>query len=192
MTAARDTNGLRTAVDIHGYAIVSQDDRIADASGVTPEALRNEADWAYFQAELDRAAVTVLGRLGHAANPNPKGRLRLVLSASAAGLERRADGWWWNPERVPWAEAIARVLPAGGRVAVPGGRRVFDLFLGIGYDAFHLSRAESVRIGAGTALFSACDAGESAEAVLARHGLAPGQRRVIDPAGPVTLTVWRR
>ena len=182
----------RPQVEIHGYAIVSRDDRFADASGATPEALRNEADWAYFQAELDRAAVTVLGRLGHEANPNTKGRLRLILSASAEGLARRPDGWWWNPARVPWREAIATVLPVGGRVAVPGGRRVFDLFLGIGYDAFHLTRAESVRLGEGVALFSACEAGERAEAVLARSGLRPGERRVIDPAGPVSLTVWRR
>ena len=182
----------RTPVEIHGYAIVSLDDRIADASGATPETLRNDADWAYFQAELDRAAVTVLGRLGHEANPNAKGRLRLVLSSESAGLERRPDAWWWDPAKVPWEEAATVVLPEGGRVAVPGGRRVFDLFLALGYDAFHLSRAEGVRLGSGIALFSACETGESADSVLARHGLAPGRRRVIDPAGPVSLRVWRR
>jgi hypothetical protein len=181
-----------SSVEIHGYAIVSQDDRIADAAGETPRALRNEADWAYFQSELDRAALTVLGRLGHGANQNPKGRPRLVLSSAAAGLERRADAWWWNPARLPWEETAATVLPAGGRVAVPGGRRVFDLFLALGYDAFHLTRAESVRVGEGIPLFSACETGRSAEAVLARHGLEPSERRVIDPAGPVSLTVWRR
>jgi hypothetical protein len=180
------------AVEIHGYAIVSQDDRIADAGGTTPDALRNEADWAYFQAELDRASLTVLGRLGHEANPNAKARPRLVLSSSAAGLERRPDGWWWNPALVSWREAIAAVLPSGGRVAVPGGRRVFDLFLALGYDAFHLTRAEAVRVGEGVALFSDCDRGERAEAVLSRHGLVPGERQVIDPDGPVSLTVWRR
>src|SRR4051812_36675988 len=50
-------------VEIHGYAIVSDNDCIADASGQTPDMLRNEADWAYFQAELNRSTVTVLGRL---------------------------------------------------------------------------------------------------------------------------------
>src|ERR687898_312775 len=79
-------------VEIHGYAIVSDNDCIADASGHTPEVLRNEADWAYFQAELNKSAVTVLGRLGHEANANPKGRLRLILSSSSLGLERRAPG----------------------------------------------------------------------------------------------------
>ena len=48
------------SVEIHGYAIVSDDDRIADARGVMPRALLNDADWAYFQAELDRADLVVL------------------------------------------------------------------------------------------------------------------------------------
>jgi hypothetical protein len=179
-----------TKVEIHGYAIVSDDDRIADADGRMPEVLRNDADWAYFQAGLDRSAVTVLGRHGHESNPNPRGRLRMVVSSSSSGLERRSDGWWWNPQALPWQEAIAHVLPQGGEVAVPGGRRVFDLFLGIGYDAFHLARAEGARIPGGVALFSPCDQGLTAEAVLARSGMAPGQRQVLDPAAPVSLTVW--
>jgi hypothetical protein len=180
------------AIEVHGYAIVSDDDRIADASGAMPDVLRNDADWAYFQAELDRSALTVLGRLGHEANPNLKNRLRLVLSSSADGLERRPDGWWWNPAALPWKEVIAAVLPEGGRVAVPGGRRVFDLFLTLGFDAFHLTRAEGARVPGGVGLFSGCESGETAEAMLARHGLEPGEGRVIDPAGPVRLTLWRR
>jgi hypothetical protein len=178
-------------VEIHGYAIVSDNDCIADASGRTPESLRNDADWAYFQAELNRSAVTVLGRLGHEANPNPKGRLRVILSSSSTGLERRPDGWWWNPQALPWEQAIRTVLPEGGRVAVPGGRRVFDLFLAIGYDAFHLTRAEGTFIPEGVPLFSACREERPAEAILSGEGLRPEPRRVLDPAGPVTLTIWR-
>jgi hypothetical protein len=180
------------AIQIHGYAIVSDDDRIADAEGLTPAALRNDADWAYFQAELDRAALTVLGRLGHEANANRKNRLRIVLSTSVRDLERRPDGWWWNPGGMPWEEAIRAVLPAGGRVAVPGGRRVFDQFLAIGYETFHLTRAEGVRVPGGVPLFSACRTGAIVEDVLLRNGLTPAERRVIDPVGPVTLTLWRR
>jgi hypothetical protein len=179
-------------VDIHGYAIVSDNDRIADAAGLTPDVLRNEADWAYFQAELNKSDVTVLGRLGHEANPNPRKRLRMILSSSSAGLEQRVDGWWWNPQALSWSEAIRAVLPGGGRVAVPGGRRVFDLFLGIGYGAFHLTRAEGIFIPNGVAVFSKCDEGRSAEAVLSESGLKPDARQILDPAGPVSLTVWRR
>ena len=120
--------------EFHGHAIVSGDDRIADRDGVTPAALRNEKDWARFQAALDRAVLTVLGRLGHEANPNVKGRNRLVLSSSARGIERRADAFWWNPAEVMLDDALAEAAPAGGIVAVPGGRRVFDLFLhGVGF-----------------------------------------------------------
>lgn len=178
-------------VEIHGYAIVSDNDCIADASGHTPDVLRNEADWAYFQAELNKSAVTVLGRLGHEANPNPKGRLRMVLSSSSTGLERRMDGWWWNPGKLPWAEAIRTVLPEGGRVAVPGGRQVFDLFLAIGYDAFHLTRAEGTFVPNGVPVFSACGDGVAAEAILSVHGLRPDPRQVLDQKGPVSLTIWR-
>lgn len=178
-------------IEIHGYAIVSDDDRIADAQGRMPDVLRNDADWAYFQKELDKSAVTVLGRLGHESNPNPRGRLRIVVSSSSSGLEKREDGWWWNPQATMWHEAIGRILPGGGRVAVPGGKRVFDLFLDIGYDAFHLTRAEGVTVPGGVALFSACDEGLIAEAILARSGLKPGTREILDPKVPVSLTLWR-
>jgi len=179
------------AVEIHGYAIVSDDDRIADAHGDMPGVLRNDADWAYFQSELDRCALVVLGRLGHEANPNSKQRLRLVVSSSSSGLEQRKDGWWWNPDGLSWSRAIASVLPQGGRVAVPGGRLVFDLFLKIGYDAFHLSRAHGAQLPGGVPLFSGCLQNRSAEAVLSEGGMRAGPRRILDPSGPVSLTVWQ-
>ncbi|MBF9197875.1 hypothetical protein [Microvirga terrestris] len=178
-------------VEIHGYAIVSDNDCIADASGRTPEVLHNEADWAYFQAELNKSALTVLGRLGHEANANPRGRLRMIVSSSSSGLERRADGWWWDPGKLPWDDAIRTVLPEGGRVAVPGGRQVFDLFIRIGYDAFHLARAEGTYVPDGVPVFSGCQFGRSAATILSEGGLAPGEHRVLDPAGRVTLAIWR-
>jgi hypothetical protein len=179
------------AVEIHGYAIVSDDDRIADADGRMPDVLRNDADWAYFQSELDRCSVVVLGRLGHEANPNPRQRLRLVVSSSSSGLERRNDGWWWNPAVLPWSEAIRLVAPQGGRIAVPGGRLVFDLFLKIGYTEFHLSRAGRTQFPDGVPVFSGCLRGQSAETVLAESGMRAAPHRILDPAGPVTLTVWQ-
>jgi hypothetical protein len=174
----------------HGHAIVSADDRIADASGRTPPSLRVEADWVRFQAALDRAAVTVLGRLGHEANPNLRGRNRLVLSSSARGVERRGDAWWWNPAEASLADALAAAAPAGGIVAVPGGRRVFDLFLDIGYDEFHFARAKDVFLPGGVPLFSGVSEGVAADLVLARHGLLPDAPLVLDPG--VSLTLWRK
>jgi hypothetical protein len=180
------------AYAIEGHAIVSADDRIADASGVTPPELRNQADWARFQAALDRAAVTVLGRLGHEANPNLKNRNRLVLSSTAGGIERRNGAWWWNPARASFAEALADAAPAGGIVAVPGGRRVFDLFLDIGFDAFHLARASRVVLPDGVPVFSAVRSGDRAGTILAAHGLRPGPVETLDEAASVTVTVWSR
>ncbi len=179
-------------IEIHGYAILSDDDRIAGPDGRTPPSLRNEADWDYFQRELDRADLVALGRLAHEANPNVKGRRRLALSRSSSGLERRGDAYWWNPDKTPWRDASAALLPGGGRVAVPGGQGAFDLFLGVGFDAFHLTRAHGVSLGGGRAAFGACDRGFSAEAVLACAGLRPGAVEIIDAAAEVSLTVWRR
>ena len=177
---------------IHGHAIVSADDCIADAAGMTPDALRNDADWRRFQQALDAAAVTVLGRLGHEANPNRKKRNRLVLSSGVRGIERRADAWWWNPADVPAAEALAAAAPGGGIAAVPGGRRVFDLFLGLGFDEFHLSRKHGFRLGHGVPVFTAAPTAGGADAVLAAHGLRPDPEEWLDRDAGVSLTVWRR
>ena len=177
---------------IHGHAIVSADDMIAGADGLTPRSLRNEADWLRFQRALDEAAVTVLGRLGHEANPNTRSRNRLVLSSSAHGVERRVDGWWWNPAEAPLEEALQRAAPGGGIVAVPGGRRVFDLFLALGFDAFHLARALSVRIPDGIPIFSGLAEDRPAEALLAASGLVADEAEVIDPVAKVALVRWHR
>ncbi len=93
--------------------------------------------------------------------------------------------------RSPLAEALAVAAPGGGIVAVPGGRRVFDLFLEIGYDRFDLARVEGVRVPDGVPIFSAVAAGRSADQVLAARGLVAKQREIIDASANVTLTVWR-
>jgi hypothetical protein len=175
---------------IEGFAIVSDDDRIADAHGRMPDALRNEADWRAFQAGLDRMNAVLLGRVSHEATPNRSGRLRIVASARAHGIERRGDGWWWSPQLVSIPDMLRAVLPGGGAIGVPGGRGVFDIFLTYGYDAFHLTRARGVALPGGTPVFSDCLTGR-AEAVLARHGLSPGPETILDPDWSITQTVWR-
>ena len=90
-----------------------------------------------------------------------------------------------------WVEVTKELLPRGGDVAVPGGQVVFDLFLKIGFDAFHLSRAHGVRLPGGRALFSGCDAGLSAEAVLASAGLRVSEKIVLDAEHGVDMNVWR-
>jgi hypothetical protein len=178
--------------DITGYAIVSDDDRIAGADGLTPPSLRNEKDWELYQRAQELADLVVFARRSHELEPNVHGTLRLVVSREAAGLESRPDSWWWDPRRVNWEEAAARLLPKGGAVAVGGGQVVFDLFLEIGFDGFHLTRARGVTLPGGRPVFSACGAGVTAAAVLERHGLALSKTIPLDPAHGVEMTVWRR
>jgi hypothetical protein len=179
-------------LDITGYAIVSDDDKIAGADGLTPVSLRNPKDWELYQRAQELADLVVFARRSHELEPNIHQRPRLVVSREAAGLEQRPDGWWWDPRRTTWEEVAARVLPAGGRVAVGGGQVVFDLFLMIGFDGFHLSRAHGVKLPGGRSVFSACNAGVSAATVLEQHGLKLAERTPLDPTHGVELTVWRR
>jgi hypothetical protein len=179
-------------VDITGYAIVSHDDKIAGGDGLTPASLRNPKDWELYQRAQELANLVVFARRSHELEPNIHRSLRLVVSRQAAGLEQRPDGWWWNPERTGWPDVAARVLPSGGRVAVGGGQVVFDLFLTIGFDGFHLSRARRVKLPGGRSVFSAADNGVSAATVLEQHGLSLSETIPLDPAHGVEMTVWRR
>ncbi len=120
--------------------------------------------------------------------PEPSSPRRLVPGAWPRAARRCLVV---EPGRLAWQDVVRAVLPQGGQVAVPGGRRVFDLFLAIGYDAFHLSRVTGLRIPGGIAVFSACDDGQDAEAVLSGAGLRPGPSRILDQDGPVILSVWR-
>lgn len=176
----------------HGHAIVSDNDMIADAAGDMPASLVNASDFSRFQRELDRAGAVIVGRKGHQAHSDKRGRNRIVVSSSANGIERRADGWWWNPAQASLEEALSRAFSRGGIVAVPGGRRVFDLFLEHGYDEFHLARVRGVHVEGGVPVFSECATGRSAEEVLAAHGLVPTPAEVLDGAAHVAVTIWRR
>jgi hypothetical protein len=183
---------MGAAYRFHGHAIVSDDDMIADATGRMPAVLSNAADWTRFQHELDRAGAIILGRKGHALHANTHRRNRIVVSSSVHDIERREDAWWWNPANVMLEDALSLAFPSGGIVAVPGGQGVFDLFLALGYDEFHLARARGVKIPGGIPVFSACASGRSAEEVLAGHGLTPTPSDVLDPTAGVSVTVWRK
>jgi dihydrofolate reductase len=141
---------------IEGHAIICDRDCISDKAGTMPAFLRHEADWAYFQGHLDRAAIVITGRLGHEAHPNKPGRKRLVFTSTAAdGFCQQGDVSFVDPQRVALGDAFSRIAPAGGMIAVTGGTAVFDWFANHGgFDAFHLVRAEGHAIEKGRPLFS--------------------------------------
>lgn len=179
------------AIQIDAYAIVSADDRIADANGQFPPSLVNEADWNYFQCELDACDFTVLGRASHLATPNVKKRRRIVMSRAVRGLSVQDRVHFWNPDQMAWSAVCAQLLPDGGRVGIPGGQAAFDYFLRQGLTSFHLSRANQVWLPGGRGIFSAVEQGEKAEKILSQAGLRAAGTMVIDPAADVTLTIWR-
>ena len=71
-----------------------------------------------------------------------------------------------------------------------GGTGVFGLFLEIGFDAFHLSRAGKVMIPGGRPVFPQVP-GRTPEEVLTGHGLVPGPLQVLDAMADATLVTWQ-
>lgn len=172
-----------------GHAIVSADGMIADADGSMPAPLRNDTDWALFQAALDRSSIVVVGSLGHRRHPNP-GRRRLVFTSAVESFETDpADplATLFNPAALPVGDVLSRTAVPDGTVAVTGGRRVFDHFLPA-YDEFMLAEADGFVLPGAIACFSA----GHPRTVLAAAGLVPAERRTIDPSNGVTLTRWER
>jgi dihydrofolate reductase len=174
---------------IHLYAILSADDCIADAQGNMPKSLMNDADWRYFQSELDSCALVVLGRQSHVCAPNTAKRRRVVMSRQVEGLTEQDGAYWWNPAQVPLEAMLAELAPGGGKIGVPGGQAAFDYFLANGFDSFHLTRARDVVLPGGRRVFSGH---ARAQEQLAAAGLEPGPAVVLDPAVNMTLTVWSR
>lgn len=182
-----------------GYAIASSDGFIADRDGHMPDALRFEADWGYFQAALDEADITLLGRHTHQAAPNTKHRRRLVVSRGArAVIQEDAETWWVNPRDVTPAAAAAVVSGASApgaskTIAVVGGTGVFGWILDEGgYDEFHLTLAHHVRLGAGRPLFDNAAGLDAALETLKRQGHDVVERSWFDEEAGLELLVLSR
>ena len=178
---------------IEGHAIISADGCYADANGNMPQALRFDEDWRRFQAALDCASLTVLGRKGHEANPKPAARRRLVLSRKPSDRDQDVPGVFWvKPELAKLRAALDRLVPPGGRVAVVGGTGVFDLFAQLGYDTFHLVVAAQVELPGGRALFSGVKSLEDAHTHLRAQGLSVSEHLDIDRRCDVRLVLYSR
>ena len=93
---------MSSNLNITGYAIVSDDDKIAGADGLTPTSLRNAKDWELYQRAQEVANLVVFARRSHELEPNVHRSLRLVVSREAGG------------------SSSVRTLGGGTRVARPG------------------------------------------------------------------------
>jgi dihydrofolate reductase len=178
---------------IEGLAIVSADDMIADAGGDQPPALKLEADQRFLFATAAKAGVLVHGRHSGDAGPGAAVRPRIVLTRSVADVARdprRERRVLWNPAGASLEQAWD-LLGARGSLVVIGGTEVFGLFLELGYDSFHVSRAGQARLPGGRPVFPGIPP-HTAEALLAGCGLKPGPTRVLDPSHALTLTAWSR
>ena len=181
-------------IRIEAYAVICENDCIADANGAMPPDLKNEAEWAFFQAGLDKADIIVLGRKSHEITPNPMNRRRLVLSAQVARAEWADERTViWNPEGLSLQAVLEMFEGDVSTVAVTGGKRVFDYFLEhfSGYDRFHLSRMKGVYLKGGVKLFSALDAGGATpESLLTANGYVAGAYRALDEQASVVT--WQQ
>ena len=176
------------AFRIEAYVIVSADGMIADASGVQPASLAFEADSRQFESGLNRAAVIVNGRHSAEGQPNSVSRRRLILTRKVADLAPdpgNPSARLWNPAGASLEEACAALGVTSGTIAVIGGPQVYTLFLKLGYDCFHLSRAVKVRLPGGLPLF-----GGDPEAALCAAGLKPRPTLWLEDG--LSLTDWMR
>jgi dihydrofolate reductase len=176
---------------IEGYAIVSMEGMIADATGEFPPGLKSDADYKLFHDSLGRLDACVHGRHSHEGGPDAAQRARLVVTRKTATLE--PDPSWpramlWNPAGAPFADAWRALAIPNGVLAVIGGTEVFGLFLEIGYDAFHLTRTQA-SVPSGRPVFPDVPT-RTPEQVLASFELKPGPERVLDLASGVAVVTW--
>ena len=181
------------ALRIEGYVIVSADGMLANAAHVMPDELRFEGDKQFFTAALDRADLIVHGRHSYEDQPNSPRRTRIIVTRSIAAVApdpSNPKATLWNPAGAAFEAACDHAGVHSGTAAVIGGPDVFGMFMDR-YDTFWLSQAPRVRLPGGEPCFPGVP-GRSPQAILAAHGLKAGEAQILDPAGGVSVTPWRR
>jgi dihydrofolate reductase len=188
-----DSGPLTAARAIEGYAIVSEDGMLADANRVMPASLQFKADQQFFEHGLDGVDVVVHGRHSHEHQPRSHLRRRLILTRRVPTMSPHPSlphALLWNPLGASLETALDALGDPVRRIAVIGGTDVFGLFLDR-FDVFHLTRTPNVWLPGGRPVFPNVPC-QTPEAVLAEHGLAPDQRRILDAASNVVLVSWGR
>ena len=181
------------ALRIDGYVIVSADGMLANAAHVMPDELKFEGDKRFFTAALDRADLIVHGRHSYEDQPNSPRRKRLIVTrliAAVAPDPSNPKATLWNPAGAAFEAACDHAGVHSGTAAVIGGPDVFGMFMDR-YDTFWLSQAPRVRLPGGEPCFPGVPE-RSPQAILAAHGLTAGEAQILDPAGGVSVTPWRR
>ena len=98
----------------------------------------------------------------------------------------------WNADGASFEEACAALGLQSGVIAVLGGPEAYGMFLDIGYDAFHLTRAGKVKLPGGMPVFPQVRTDFSPEDVLIRYGFQPGPQQILDAVHDVTLVSWSK
>lgn len=177
---------------IEGYAIVSADGMLANAAGIMPAELKVEADQRFFERGLDNVEVVVHGRHSHEQQPHSRLRRRIIVTRQIPAIAAdpsNEKALLWNPAGASFEQAWDAIGITDGRLGVVGGAQVFALFLNY-YDLFHLSRAPNVHLPGGRPVFPEVPE-QTPEEVLARHGLEPGARQLLDAEKDVSVTTWQ-
>jgi dihydrofolate reductase len=178
---------------IEGYAVVSEDGMIADASGLLPPPLIADADQRFFENGLNGVDVVVHGRNSGEQHPNSAKRHRIIVTRNIAALApnpANPRAVLWNPAGASFEEALAALKAPVRSVGVLGGTDVFEYFLDR-YTVFFLSRIAGIRLPGGRPVFSQIPA-QTPEAVLTAHGLRDKGSELTDPAARLIISRWER
>jgi hypothetical protein len=178
---------------ILGFAIVSRDGMLADAAGVMPDALKCDADQAFFERSLDNVDVVVHGRHSHEQQARSALRKRLILSRQIRGLEpadQTGRVFRWNPQGATFEDALAALDAPNARVGVVGAADVFGMFLSR-FESFYLTRGPDIVLPGGRPVFPGVP-GETPEQVLGAAGLVPRGEVALDPDSKLVVAHWCR
>lgn len=175
-----------------GYAIVSDDGMLADASGHIPAELIDKADQEFFMRGLDAAMALIHGR-NSAEQPTSPTRRRLIATRTVPALEKTSgdpNALRWNPQGASVETALGALGLSAGDIAVIGGIDTFGMFLPR-YDLFYLTRARGVTLPNGRPIFPGVPL-NSPETLLTESGMVPGKTQILDAARGISMVPWQK
>jgi len=178
---------------VEGYAVISEDGMIADASGMLPPQLVADADQRFFEQGLNGVDAVVHGRHSGEHHPNSSMRYRVIVSRSIAAVApdpANTRAVLWNPVGATFEDAVAALNVPIRSAAILGGTDVFGRFLDR-YAVFFLSRIAGVRLPGGRPVFPHIP-DKTPEAVLAAHGLHDKGSELTDPRARLIISRWER